>query len=172
MTCILITSSNVSCTLDLSQYIINWLDLVQLTKMFKLKDYLSLIYLLLPNQLTRPATTVNNDHRFQFDASTVNLNAMLCTEGFANRVPTRFLLDSGAAISVVQLRSLSEEEQTITKTESSAAVSANGTPLDIGGQVKLVVSIGSFTYEHTFIVIRDLTVDCLLGADSLGCDRL
>ena len=97
----------------------------------------------------------------------MNLNTILCTEGFANRVPTRFLLDSGAAISVVRLRSLSEEDQqTITKTESSA-VSANGTPLDIGGQVKLLVSIGSFTCEHTFIVIRDLTVDCLLGADFL-----
>ena len=110
---------------------------------------------------------MNNDHRFQSDASTVNLNTILCTEGFANRLPTRFLLDSGAAISVVRLRSLSEEDQqTIIKTESSA-VSANGTPLDIGGQVKLVVSIGSFTCEHIFIVIRDLTVDCLLGADFL-----
>ena len=35
------------------------------------------------------------------------------------------------------------------------------------GEIKLVVSIGSFTCEHTFIVICDLTVDCLLGADFL-----
>ena len=44
-------------------------------------------------------------------------------------------------------------------------MSANGTPLDVRGQIKLVVSIGSFSCEHTFIVISDLTVDCLLGAD-------
>ena len=78
-----------------------------------------------------------------------------------------FLLDSGAAVSVVWLRSLSvEDQQAVTKTKL-AAVNASGTPLDVRGQIKLVVSIGSFTCEHEFIVIHDLTVDCLLGADFL-----
>ena len=46
-------------------------------------------------------------------------------------------------------------------------VSANGVTLDVKGQIKLLVSLGPFTCEHTFIVIRDLIVECLLGADFL-----
>ena len=81
--------------------------------------------------------------------------------------PQDFYWIQGQQYLVVRLRSLSDEDhKTITKSESSA-VSANGMPLDVRGQVKLVVSIGSFTCEHTFIVICDLTVDCILGADFL-----
>ena len=47
------------------------------------------------------ATTVNDDHQPQFNDSTTNLNTILCTEGFTNQSPTRFLLDSIAAVSVV-----------------------------------------------------------------------
>ena len=59
-----------------------------------------------------------------------------------------------------------EDQQAVTKTKS-AVVNANGTPLDVEDQIKLVVSIRSFTCEHEFIVIHNLTVDCLLGADFL-----
>ena len=110
---------------------------------------------------------MNDDHQLHSDTPTINVNKVLCTEGFANHSPTRFLLDSGAAVSVARLRSLSDEDhKAITNTKSSA-VSANGTPLDVKGQIKLMISIGSFICEHTFIVICDLTVDCLLGADFL-----
>lgn len=48
------------------------------------------------------------------------------------------------------------------------AVSANGMSQDAKGEIKLVVSTGSFTCEHMLIVkICDLIVDCLLGADFL-----
>jgi len=106
---------------------------------------------------------VNDDHQLHSDTPTINVNTVLCTEGFANHS----LTDSGAAVSVARLRSLSDEDhKAITNTKSSA-VSANGTPLDVKGQIKLMISIGSFICEHTFIVICDLTVDCLLGADFL-----
>ena len=113
------------------------------------------------------ASTVNDNHRPQYMASSINLNTILCTEGLANQAHTMFLLDSGAAVSVVRLRSLSvEDQQAVTKTKS-AAVNVNGIPLDVRGQITLVVSIGSFTCEQEFTVIHDLTVDCLLGADFL-----
>ena len=83
-------------------------------------------------------------------ASSINLNTILCTEGLANQAHAMFLLDSGAAVSVVRLRSLSvEDQQAVTKTKS-AAVNANGTPINVKGQIKLVVSIGFFTCEHEF----------------------
>ena len=42
---------------------------------------------------------------------------------------------------------------------------ANGMPLDVVGRAKIAVSLGSFSTEEEFIVIRNLTVDCLLGVD-------
>ena len=50
---------------------------------------------------------------------------------------------------------------------ATAAVSTTGAPLDIAGQATLTVSLGMFTVTHEFIVVRHLTVDCLLGADFL-----
>ena len=52
-------------------------------------------------------------------------------------------------------------------TKSAGAVAANGSPLDVVGCVKLPVSIGSFCTTEDFIVTRQLTVDCLLGAKFL-----
>ena len=40
-------------------------------------------------------------------------------------------------------------------------------PLDVVGKAKMAVSLGSFSTEEEFMVIRNLTVDCLLGADFL-----
>jgi len=42
---------------------------------------------------------------------------------------------------------------------SHCAVDANGSPLDIVGQVMITIALG------TFVVVHNLTVDCLLGAD-------
>ena len=42
---------------------------------------------------------------------------------------------------------------------------ANGTPLDVVGKVNIGVSLGSYSVEEEFTVIRNLTVDHLLGAD-------
>ena len=47
-------------------------------------------------------------------------------------------------------------------------VGANGIPLDVLGTVTLALSIGVVSVEHTFVVARQLTVDCLLGMDFLA----
>ena len=51
--------------------------------------------------------------------------------------------------------------------ESAGAVGANGMPLDIVGRTTMILSLGSFNAEKEFTVIRNLTVECLLGADFL-----
>ena len=48
-----------------------------------------------------------------------------------------------------------------------ASWGANGSPLDVIGQITLPVNIGNFQSDQVFIVVRTLTVDCLLGADYL-----
>lgn len=44
---------------------------------------------------------------------------------------------------------------------------ASGTLLDVVGQIKVPVKIGSYQSEQVFTVVNTLTVDCLLGADYL-----
>ena len=46
-------------------------------------------------------------------------------------------------------------------------VGANGTLLDVVGQIKIPVKIGSYQSEQVFTIVNALTVDCLLGADYL-----
>ena len=62
--------------------------------------------------------------------------------------PTRILLDLGAAMSVIRLRSLSDKDHKIIAKTESSLVSANGTPVDVRGQIKLVF-IRSFDCEHS-----------------------
>ena len=49
----------------------------------------------------------------------------------------------------------------------TAPIGANGSPLDVISQITLPVNIGNFQSNQVFIVMRILTVDCLLGADYL-----
>ena len=82
--------------------------------------------------------------------------------------PVTFLLDSGATMSVVRLDAIASEfRDRITKDISSTPVGANGSPLDVVGQIKIPVSIGTFKTDQVFVVVSKLTVDCLLGVDYL-----
>ena len=112
--------------------------------------------------------TMNDNHQqLRTNTPTVNLNTILCTDGFTNSLPITFLLDLGAAVSVVRFGSLSSEDHRAMIRTELLTVSANGTSLHVQGQIQLLVSLGPFTYKHAFVVIHDLTVDCLLGANFL-----
>jgi len=90
-------------------------------------------------------------------------------------MPDNFLVDSGAAVSVVHYNLVRDMQLADTP---SGAVGANGSPLDVVGQTTVTIILGYFTIKHNFVVVRNLTVDCLLGADFmrnhaaiLDCDR-
>ena len=51
------------------------------------------------------------------------------------------------------------------RSSNALVVGANGTPLDVMGKITLSVRLGSVLDEHEFIVVKELTVECLLGAD-------
>ena len=110
---------------------------------------------------------MNNSHRPHPNIANITLDVILFTEGLINKSPIRFLLDYGAAVSVKKQESLPKQSHSdITETKTSA-VTANGSHLNIIGQITLAVSMEQFTCDHTFVVINNLTVDCLLGADFL-----
>ena len=49
----------------------------------------------------------------------------------------------------------------------TGAVGANGLPLNVVGKVLLPVKLGDFQQNQEFVVARNLSVQCLLGADFL-----
>ena len=110
---------------------------------------------------------MNDSHRPHPNIANINLDVILFTEGLINKSPVRFLLDSGAAVSVIKQESLPEQSHSdITETNTSA-VTANGSHLNVVGQITLAVLMEQFTCDHNFVVINNLTVDCLLGVDFL-----
>lgn len=111
----------------------------------------------------RLATTVTHIHRPYNVSSSVN--AIFYIQGHIDKTPINFLLDCGAAMSIVHYQVLPRNCH-VTNI-SMQAVSANGDPLEVMGKVMLAVSLGSFTAKQEFTVVRHLTVDCLLGADFL-----
>ena len=62
-------------------------------------------------------------------------------------MPTKILLDAGAAVFVARYEFL-PKEYCRKLTESSRAVGANGIPVGVVGRAKIAVSLGSFSSEE------------------------
>ena len=108
-----------------------------------------------------------NSHCPYPNISNINLDVILFIEGLNSESPVRFLLDSGAAVSVIKQDSFPKQSHSdITETKTSA-VTANGTLLNVVGKITVTDAMERFTCDHTFVVINNVTVDCLLGADFL-----
>lgn len=91
----------------------------------------------------------------------------LRVRGLLGERPIDFLVDSGAAVSVVTLDILPSSSRSEIDKTTLLTVGANGSPLDVIGRVNISITIGDFVNTHSFVVVRKLTVDCLLGVDFL-----
>ena len=83
----------------------------------------------------------------------------------------QILLDSGAALSVIRNDALDDRSRKSLTATSKTAIGANGLPLKVMGQVNIDVSLGTFQAAHTFIVVKDLTFECILGVDFLRSNK-
>ena len=108
------------------------------------------------------AEALNEIHQTLSD--TVHINSIFSVNGCIHTTPIKFMLDSGAAVSVVSHHIVRHIPITAIET---IAVGANGSPLDIIGQVSADILLGEFATNQKFIVVRNLAIDCLLGADCL-----
>ena len=88
----------------------------------------------------RLATEVNNH-----SSSGVSLNAVFYVKGMIGTSPTKFLLDTGAAMSALCWDILPEGYRNQMESVHSKAVGANGLPLEVVGQVTVAISVGGFT---------------------------
>ena len=94
-----------------------------------------------------------------------NISSLLRVKGQLEGQMVECLLDSGAAVSVVRFSVLSDSEKGRIRHSNVQVMGANGSPLDVMGVLSLKVRLGSFKDEHEFTVVRELTVECLFGAD-------
>ena len=97
-------------------------------------------------------------------------NSLPQVKGHIEKTPTTFLLDSGAAVSVIHTDALPDtfQEKVLTRSPHlPVIVGANGLALDVTGQVTLPIVLGGLQLSHSFSIVRHLPVDCLLGADFL-----
>eukprot|EP00731_Ephydatia_muelleri_P010420 Em0005g1006a len=89
----------------------------------------------------------------------------VAADGNVGKRSVNMLLDSGAAVSVIRSGVLEDRSRNLVMATSRTAIGANGLPLNVMGQVDLDICLGNFRTVHTFIVVRDLTFECILGAD-------
>ena len=79
-----------------------------------------------------------------------------------------FLVDSGAAVSVVSYDILPPSARSSMNGTPPLTIGANGIPLDVLGIVNVMVDLETIKVHHDFVVARKLTVECLLGMDFLS----
>ena len=96
------------------------------------------------------------------------VNTIVRVDGLLDQDKMQYVLDSGAALSVVRYDTVNPAYHQHIQTDGiSAAVGANGLPLDIIGRFKLPVRLKEFQWDQEFTVVKNLTVACLLGAEFL-----
>ena len=100
------------------------------------------------------------------EEATSKISALPQVEGTLEMRETKFLLDSGAAVSVVRYDQLTEKSKKEI-VPGMTAVGADGNPLEVLGCVTLPISIGEYRTMHKFVVMRRLATECLLGTDFL-----
>lgn len=97
-----------------------------------------------------------------------NIHTVLRVSGQAGVSPISFLVDSGATISVIKRDVIHDRLAIKERPSTIAAVGANGLPIDIVGEADVPVSLGGgFSVSHTFAVVTESPVQCLLGSDFL-----
>lgn len=119
---------------------------------------------------TRPVSQPPNTTPINFSfTSTPSSHSVPFVAGFVDAIPVTFLVDSGAAISLVRYDVLppSLRSQVLNTQDATLAVSASGHSLDVLGRVSLPLDLDNVHVTHVFTVVQQLAVDALLCIDFL-----
>ena len=96
------------------------------------------------------------------------VNTILHVGSHMVQTSAKFLMDSGASVSVILHVVLADcWRNSIGKKETQNTLAVNGLPLEVIEQVTVQMSLGKFRAEQKFTVVQKLTVDCILGVDFL-----
>ncbi|KAL5503656.1 hypothetical protein EMCRGX_G010639 [Ephydatia muelleri] len=95
--------------------------------------------------------------------------------GLIEHCSVSMLVDTGSAVTIIRADIWEKVSKCTVSTlarTTQAVVAANGKGLQLDGQVVLNIHVGGLHVDQLFLVARDLTQECLLGADFLcanGC---
>ena len=97
-------------------------------------------------------------------------NSALVVVGKLGDRCTRMLIDTGSAVSLVRedvWKEATELPVDLLTPPVRPIVAANGGELDLLGQDELQLQVGDLQVQFPVLIARDLTQECLLGADFL-----
>ena len=76
------------------------------------------------------------------------------------------LVDTGSAVTIVHERAWCPLQQSLQKV-NRPVIAANGEPLSILGRTEIRIVIAGKEFLHQVLIARDITQECILGADFL-----
>ena len=102
--------------------------------------------------------------------STIASNPTLVMVGKLGNRNTRMLVDTGSAVSLIRedvWRDIAQSSMDHLTQPARPIVAANGEKLDLIGGTELRLSVGDLDIPLSVFIAKELTQECLLGADFL-----
>ena len=101
----------------------------------------------------------------------VSRSATITVQGFLFDIPVRMLVDTGSAVTIIceSVWKKTDRETTIEEAPTSPIVTANGNPLSLLGKSQAMLTLGDVITNYPVLIAKDLTQECILGADFLEC---
>ena len=107
-----------------------------------------------------------------FPSESAAVSAALFIYGYLEGRPTKILVDTGSAVTIIRRDIWDEIGQKQLETPLRAVFAANGDEINLSGQGDVCIRVGDLSVKHNVLVAECLTQDCLLGSDflvSYGC---
>ena len=105
-----------------------------------------------------------------FPLNTLGYASAVCVEGMIESHPSRMVVDTGAAVTIIQETVFREAtvavNRPLLKLDTHIVV-ANGKELEIIGKTELVLQIGHNQINFDVLVAKNILQECLLGYDFL-----
>lgn len=100
---------------------------------------------------------------------TRNTKGMLTTEVDMNQIIVEGIIDTGSSISILSENFFNHNFSHLHLKKSFVLLNdAQGNKMSVVGKVLLVVTKGDIKFEHFFLVVINLSKDCILGLDILN----
>ena len=92
-------------------------------------------------------------------------------KGMVDQVPTSFLVDTGAAVTLLRKETWEhvnrERKAVLEPWAERRLVSVDGSPLSVYGRADVDLTLGNITYHTSVVVVSPLTTEAILGLDFL-----
>ena len=122
---------------------------------------------MLPTQVSARTTPQHTtQHIPAITHHTLNVVRLAYTIGKVNRQVMQILIDSGASCSAISKRHVKIDQ--VLPEQCTKLVNTDGRVFQPLGKSPMTVSLGEFSANHTFVVVKQLSVPVILGSDFIS----